>query len=164
MTEDNRTYDIIHREIVHLPKSSRRPGDPDTYWKVSVSRVFGEGCVKPDVWRDGCGGWYAGDLETNRKLGWAGTRDGAAIEAGKKLHKEADERKAEREAQLAAARANPDRRWEREKRMIETHGDLLESSKALLTFLDAYPHQWGVDIAGPQAALRAAIAKAEGRS
>jgi len=42
--------------------------------------------------------------------------------------------------------------------------DMLESGKALLSFLDAYPHQWGVDIAGPQQALRAAIAKAEGRS
>lgn len=46
----------------------------------------------------------------------------------------------------------------------DINAELLESGKALLSFLDAYPHQWGVDIAGPQQALRAAIAKAEGRS
>lgn len=164
MSEDNHAYGILSREIIRLPRTGRKPGDPESYWVVRITRGFGEGCMKVDVWRDGCGGWYAGDLETNRKLGWAGRRDAAAMQAGIQRHKEADEARAKREVERAADTANRDRRWEREKRMIETHGELLESSKALLTFLDAYPHQWGVDIAGPQAALRAAIAKAEGRA
>jgi hypothetical protein len=117
--------EVIYKSRITLSLRRGR-SEPHSYWTICV-RLAGERySVLVEAWRDAMGdGWIAGKLDTGRHLGAGRTRNEAAFEAAKTLHREANELRAKRAADEAATKARTEARWQREKRAIEAHDDLV---------------------------------------